>query len=43
MGGIITGSGSAMPRQIIKNDYFSKNIFYTKEGKKKPKKRNRSY
>ena len=38
MGAIITGTGSAMPRQIIKNDYFSKNIFYTKEGIQNPKK-----
>tara|TARA_B100000795_G_C22794581_1_gene438681 strand:+ start:164 stop:1231 length:1068 start_codon:yes stop_codon:yes gene_type:complete len=37
MGGIITGTGSAMPRQIIKNEYFSKNIFYTKDGIQNPK------
>ena len=37
MGGIITGTGSAMPRQIIKNDYFSKNVFYTKDGMQNPK------
>ena len=37
MGGVITGTGSAMPRQIIKNEYFSKNVFYTKDGTQNPK------
>jgi 3-oxoacyl-[acyl-carrier-protein] synthase-3 len=26
-----------MPHQIIKNEYFSKNVFYTKDGTQNPK------
>ncbi len=37
MGSEITGSGSAMPARIIANDYFLKNNFYTKEGRKNEK------
>jgi 3-oxoacyl-[acyl-carrier-protein] synthase-3 len=37
MGSIISGTGSAMPRQVIKNEYFSKNIFYNKDGTQNPK------
>lgn len=34
MGGIILGSGSAMPCRVIKNDFFKKNVFYNKDGTK---------
>ena len=37
MGSSISGSGSAMPKRIIKNDYFLQNDFYTKKGEKNPK------
>tara|TARA_B110000090_G_scaffold209877_1_gene268415 strand:+ start:5908 stop:6975 length:1068 start_codon:yes stop_codon:yes gene_type:complete len=37
MGSIISGTGSAMPRRVIKNDYFAKNIFYNKDGTQNPK------
>lgn len=34
MGVIITGSGSVLPKQIIKNSYFESFEFYGKDGKK---------
>lgn len=37
MGSSITGTGSAMPKRIIKNDYFLQYDFYTKMGEKNPK------
>lgn len=37
MGSKITGTGSAMPKRIIKNDYFLQYDFYTKGGEKNPK------
>lgn len=37
MGSSITGTGSAMPKRVIKNDYFLQYEFYTKKGGKNPK------
>lgn len=37
MGSIISGSGSTLPKRVIKNNYFLQNDFYTKNGEKNPK------